>query len=104
VWLSGGGQSFPAESLGARWLGLAGFRQRALPAGRLTLEAMITSPPKVLIISDYRSRQMSAGQRWLNNQIVRRARIRKVVTDGRPWTCMGPLMIPEIERLRAAHP
>jgi hypothetical protein len=25
---------------------------------------------------------------------------RPLETDGRVWTCLGPLMIPEIERLR----
>ena len=35
-----------------------------------------------------------------NHPIVRRTANRQVMTDGRPWTCMGPLMIPEIEHLR----
>lgn len=100
VWVSGGGQSFPAASLGAQWLRLAGYRQRPLPNGRLNLETMLTSPPRILIESDYRSGQMSAGERWLDNPVVRRSPSVKIKTDGRPWTCMGPLMIPEIERLR----
>jgi iron complex transport system substrate-binding protein len=45
---------------------------------------------------------MSGGARWLDHPVVRRAGARQVVTDGRPWTCMGPAMIPEIERLRSA--
>jgi hypothetical protein len=28
--------------------------------------------------------------------------VRSIATDGRPWTCMGPLLIGEIERLRRA--
>ena len=64
---------------------------------------MLTNPPKVLIRSNYRSGQMSAGERWLDNPIIRRSPSRKVVTDGRPWTCMGPLMIAEIERLRSVR-
>jgi iron complex transport system substrate-binding protein len=55
----------------------------------------------VLIKSDYRSNEMSGGERWLAHPIVRHAGARQMVTDGRPWTCVGPLMIPEIERLRA---
>lgn len=101
AWVSGGGQSFSSDSLGARWLRLAGYRQRQLRGGRLTLESMLTNPPKVLIRSNYRSGEMSSGARWLENPIVRRSPSRKVVTDGRPWTCMGPLMIREIERLRS---
>ena len=102
VWVSGGGQSLAANSLGAQWLRLAGYRQRPLTGGRLTLEAMLRNPPKVLIRSNYRAGQMSAGERWLDNPIIRHSPSRKIVTDGRPWTCMGPLMISEIERLRGA--
>lgn len=102
AWVSGGGQSFAPTSLGAQWLRLAGYRQQALPGGRLTFETLLTNPPRTLIRSDYRSGQMSSGARWLDNPIVRKAPSRAVVTDGRRWTCMGPLMIPEIERLRKA--
>jgi iron complex transport system substrate-binding protein len=104
MWVSGGGQSLSGTSLGAEWLRLAGYRQRSLPGGRLTLETMLTAPPKILIRSNYRSGQMSAGERWLDNPIIRRSPSRKVVTDGRVWTCMGPLMMGEIERLRIVRP
>ena len=104
VWVSGGGQSLSGTGLGAEWLRLAGYRQRSLPGGRLSLEMMLTSPPKVLIRSNYRSGQMSAGERWLDNPIIRRSPSRKVITEGRVWTCMGPLMLREIERLRSARP
>jgi iron complex transport system substrate-binding protein len=100
MWISGGGDSFAATSLGAQWLRLAGFRQRGLQGNRATLETLLATPPKVLVQSDYRSGQMSGGSRWLNHPIVRSAGARRIVTDGRPWTCMGPLMIGEIERLR----
>ena len=100
IWISGGGQSLSAGSLGTQWLRLAGFQQRALPGGRATLETLLTSSPKVLIRSNYRAGQMSGGERWLNHPIVRNGPAEQISTDGRPWTCMGPLMIPEIERLR----
>jgi iron complex transport system substrate-binding protein len=102
IWISGGGFSLAPNSLGAQWLRLAGLRQRALPGGRASLETLLTAPPKVLVRSDYRSGQMSGGNRWLANPIVRRSGQRQVATDGRPWTCLGPLMIPEIERLKKA--
>ena len=101
IWISGGGFSLSPESLGAQWLRLAGLRQRPLAGGRATLETLLTNPPRVLIKSDYRSNEMSGGERWLAHPIVRHAGARQMVTDGRPWTCVGPLMIPEIERLRA---
>lgn len=104
IWVSGRGDSLAPGSLGAQWLRLAGLQQRQLPGGKATLETLLTSPPKVLIRSNYRSGQISGGVRWLENPIVRRSGSRRLVTDGRPWTCMGPLMIPEIERLRSAGP
>ena len=103
IWVGGGGQSFPATSLGAQWMRLAGYRQSAVSNGKLSLEDMLTHPPKVLIESNYRSSQMSFGKRWLDNPIIRHSPSRKVATDGRPWTCMGPLMISEIERLKGTQ-
>lgn len=100
MWISGGGFSLAPDSLGAQWLRLAGLRQRPLAGARATLETLLTKPPTIMIRSDYRSGEMSGGNRWLMNPIVRRAGARQIVTDGRPWTCVGPLMIPEIERLK----
>jgi iron complex transport system substrate-binding protein len=100
MWLSGGGQSVAPGSIGAQWLRLAGLRQRSLPGGRVSLETLLVHPPAVLVRSDYRRAQVSSGRRWLAHPIVRRAAARQVTTDGRAWTCMGPLMIAEIERLR----
>jgi iron complex transport system substrate-binding protein len=100
IWISGGGFSLAPDSLGAQWLRLAGFRQRPLAGSRATLETLLTVPPKTLIKSDYRSGEMSGGNRWLAHPVVRGAAARQLVTDGRPWTCLGPLMIPEIARLR----
>ena len=101
IWVSGSGDSLAPGSLGAQWLRLAGLQQRRLPGARVTLETLLTRPPKVLIRSNYRSGQMSGGVRWLAHPIVRQAGTRQQATDGRPWTCMGPLMVPEIERLRS---
>jgi iron complex transport system substrate-binding protein len=100
LWVSGGGISLTPGAIGSQWLRLAGLQQRVLPEGRVTLESLLTKPPKVLVRSNYRAGQMSGGARWLQHPIVQRAGARQLVTDGRPWTCMGPLMIPEIERLR----
>jgi iron complex transport system substrate-binding protein len=56
----------------------------------------------VLLRSDYRSGQYSGEQRWLSHPLAKRPRAaRTIATDGRRWTCMGPPMIAEIERLRA---
>jgi iron complex transport system substrate-binding protein len=100
IWLSGGGQSFSSDGMGAQWLRLAGFRQRFLPGDRASLETLLLRPPQVLVRSDYRAGQVSSGTRWLGHPIVRALKAKAVRTDGRAWTCLGPLMIAEIERLR----
>jgi iron complex transport system substrate-binding protein len=100
IMVSGGGFSVSRGTAAAEWMRLAGFGQRPLQGGRATLETLLIRPPAVLLRSDYRSGQMSAGQRWFDHPIVRRLKSRTVLTDGRPWTCGGPLMIAEIERLR----
>lgn len=100
IWLSGGGQSLAPGSIGAEWLRLAGLEQRALPGGRASLEMLLVRPPAVLVQSHYRRSQVSGGTRWLDHPIVRNAKARRLTTDGRAWTCMGPLLTGEIERLR----
>jgi iron complex transport system substrate-binding protein len=101
IWISGGGQSLSVPSVGADWMRLAGLRQRPLQGARASLETLLTRPPSVLVESSYRRGQVSAGTAWLNHPIIRGVRSRRFQTDGRAWTCMGPLLIPEIERLRA---
>ena len=103
IYLGGGGTSVGADSLGAQWMALGGLRQRSLPAARVSLETLAVSPPSILLRSSYRRSQGSLGQSWLAHPIVRNARSKTVWTDGRAWTCAGPLMVPEVERLRALH-
>jgi iron complex transport system substrate-binding protein len=107
IWLGGGGRTVAAASLAAQWMALAGLRQRQVRGDRVSLEQLLVRPPAVLLRSDYRSGQYSSEQRWLSHPLARRARgALNVATDGRPWTCMGPTLIAEIERLRALirHP
>ena len=101
VWLGGGGRSVPAQGLAADWMRLAGLRQRPLRGDRITLEQLLVSPPAILLRSDYRSSQYSGEQRWLSHPLAEgTGKSRSVPTDGRRWTCMGPLMIHEVLRLR----
>jgi iron complex transport system substrate-binding protein len=101
VWLGGGGRSVSADGLAAQWMGLSGLRQRPLRGDRISLEQLLVRPPAILLRSQYRSGQYSSEQRWLAHPLARRAdRSRNIETDGRLWTCMGPALIPEIERLR----
>jgi iron complex transport system substrate-binding protein len=103
AFLSGAGLSLAPDGLGADWMRLAGFRQRALPGSRLTLETLATTPPKWLMKSNYRARQWDRGQAWLRHPLVRRLQGRMVPTDGRAWTCGGLPMIAEVERLWRAR-
>ena len=102
ILMSGNGGSLQPGSAGVAWLRLAGLAQRPLPEGRATLETLLVRPPAVLVESNYRRGQVSAGTRWLDHPVVRNLKSLRVATDGRAWTCMGPLMIPEIERLKTA--
>jgi iron complex transport system substrate-binding protein len=107
VWLGGGGRTVAAGSLAAQWMALAGLRQRAVAGDRVSLEQLLLRPPAVILRSDYRQGQFSAEQRWLSHPLARSVRgARTIATDGRPWTCMGPLLAEEIERLKALtrHP
>jgi iron complex transport system substrate-binding protein len=101
VWLGGGGRSVGADSLSAKWMALAGLKQRPLLGDRISLEQLLVRPPAILLRSNYRSGQYSGEQRWLDHPLAKGTnRSRTLVTDGRAWTCMGPLMIGEIARLR----
>ena len=85
-------------------MALAGLRQRPLQGDRVSLETLIARPPQILLRSDYRQGQYSSGQRWLTHPAARRPLgARVIATDGRLWTCMGPLLIGEIVRLRGAR-
>ena len=100
IWLGTGGTSVAANGLAAQWMRLAGLRQRPLRGDLVSLEELVVRPPAILLRSEYRSRDFSLGERWLGHPLVRRGASRSLVTDGRRWTCLGPLMIAEVERLR----
>lgn len=101
LWLGGGGQSIEPAGIGGRWLALAGLRQRRVPGGRVDRELLLTAPPTVVLRSDYRGGQYSRGTAWLDHPAIRRLAGRTLTTDGRRWTCMGPLLIGEVGRLRS---
>jgi iron complex transport system substrate-binding protein len=101
IYLSGGGRSLSSTGAGAEWMAAAGLRQRALTGDRVSLETLLIRPPAVLLRSSYRSGEYSAEQRWLSHPLAARAKAaRTLATDGRLWTCMGPLMVREVLRLR----
>jgi iron complex transport system substrate-binding protein len=102
IFLGAGGNSVGGQSVEAQWMRLAGLKQRALPGGRASLEMLATTPPKILLRSTYRRNERSLGQTWLDHPLAKPKASTIVTVDGRPWTCAGPLMIDEVERLRSA--
>lgn len=103
MWVDGAGRSLAAKGLGARWLRLAGLRQVPVRGDRLTLETLLSHSPAVLVQSRYRSGQTSSATAWRRHPAALHAVVGlKLTTEGRRWTCMGPTLLPEILRLRAA--
>jgi iron complex transport system substrate-binding protein len=101
LWIGGGGRTVAAQGLEAQWMALAGYRQRSISGDQVQLEELLARPPAVLLRSDYRQHQYSRAQAWLAHPLAQAAdRSRTLATDGRRWTCLGPLMIEEIEQLR----
>ena len=100
--LGGGGTTTGADGVGAQLLRHAGLVQQDVPAGQVSLERLLAMPPQVIVQTQYRSRQASLGQSWLQHPALKAlpATTRIIAVDGRPWTCMGPLVAPEIARLR----
>ena len=101
IFLGAGGNSVGAQSVEAEWMRLAGLKQRFLAGGRATLEQLATRPPSVLLRSTYRRTERSLGQTWLEHPLASPKASKIVTVDGRPWTCAGPLMVSEVERLRS---
>jgi iron complex transport system substrate-binding protein len=101
IWLGGGGRTVSSGGIEAQWMALAGMRQRAMTGDRVSLETLMLQPPAILLRSDYRQGQYSAGQRWLTHPAAHRPMHSRVIaTDGRLWTCMGPQLVDEVYRLR----
>jgi iron complex transport system substrate-binding protein len=102
--VSGGGLTVAPDGLAAAWLRHAGLVQQAVPRGQVSLERLLSAPPEVLVITRYRSVQTSINQAWLAHPALAALppRVRRLESDGRGWTCLGPMLAPEIARLRAA--
>ena len=101
IFLGAGGNSVGVQSVEAGWMRLAGLKQRYLPGGRASLEMLATRPPAVLLRSAYRRSERSLGQTWLEHPLASPKSSKIVTVDGRPWTCAGPLMLGEVDRLRS---
>ncbi|RZV50977.1 MAG: hypothetical protein EX258_04525 [Sphingomonadaceae bacterium] len=83
-----------------RWLGYAGFDPIAPKAGLSFVEQLATARPETILVSRYRADQYSRNTEWLRHPLTRRLGGERISVDGRAWTCSGPLMLGEIERLQ----
>lgn len=104
LFVGGGGVTIAADGLGAAWLRHAGLIEAPGPRGRVNLERILASPPQVLLVSNYHAGERSNNQAWLNHPALAAlpAGLRRLGTDGRAWTCLGPPVAAEIARLRKA--
>ena len=95
------GMTSSATGLAATFLRYAGLKQQR-NRGAVRLEMILSEPPQVLVHSRYHAGQTSLGALWLQHPAWRRlpASTRQLSTDGRPWTCQGLELAPEIARLR----
>ena len=100
--VSGGGLTIAPDGMAAHWLAHAGLKQQKVPRGQLSLERLLADPPQILVLTRYRAHQVSTNQRWLQHPAFAAlpASMRRITTDGRAWTCLGPGLAGEIARLR----
>ncbi len=99
----GGGVAPAADGLSAAFLRHAGLRQ--MPSSEtMRLEELLEQPPQVLVLSRYRGGQASLNTAWLQHPALARlpVSVRRIETDGRAWTCLGPETAEAVVKLRAA--
>jgi iron complex transport system substrate-binding protein len=101
MFLSGSGQTYPAGSLGAQWLALAGVQNTRSDGYTVRAEDILRDPPPLVIRSTYHASRTSRSHQWLGYRFLAQSRsTRTLRTDGRLWTCAGLSLLPEILRLR----
>lgn len=101
AFLSGGGLTHYEGSLGAAWLALAGLVPPEGLGAQISAERILTNPPPIIVRSNYRQDQASRDNHWIGYRFLERASATRTIrTDGRLWTCAGPLLIAEVARLR----
>ncbi|WP_265529901.1 ABC transporter substrate-binding protein [Sphingomicrobium marinum] len=82
------------------WLGYAGLDAIASRPGLSFVEQIALARPDIILQSRYRADQYSRNTEWQRHPLTRRLAGQRITVDGRAWTCSGPLMLGEIERLQ----
>lgn len=100
LWVGVGGVGMSPEGSTARWLALAGIEPVAAPAGLSRVEQVVASRAPLVLRSRYDAGNYSRAGDYLDHPLVRRAGRSQIDVDGRRFTCSGPLLLDEIERLK----
>ncbi len=103
LFVGGGGVTPGTDGLAADLLQHAGLRQ--MTGGEtVRLEALLAAPPQVLVLSRYHDGEGSMNAAWLRHLALAAlpSTMRRVTTDGRAWTCMGPPVADAVARLRSS--
>lgn len=101
--LIGGSTTAGADGVGAQPLRHAGLVQQDVPAGQVSLERLLAEPPQVIVQTQYRSSRAIAWPKLAAASGAQGA-ARDDAHHHRRWPALdlhGPLVAPEIARLRA---
>lgn len=100
LWIGVGGVGMAPDSATASWLAFAGIEPVAAPAGLSRVEQVVTSDAPLILRSRYDAGNYSRAGAYLDHPLVRKSGRRQIDVDGRRFTCSGPLLLDEIERLQ----
>lgn len=102
LWVGVGGVGQSPDGATARWLALAGIAPVAAVPGLSRVEQVIASDAPLILRNRYDAGHYSRAGAYLDHPLVRSAGRRQIAVDGRRFTCSGPLLLGEIERLKQA--
>ena len=88
------------QTAAAQWLGYAGVRPVLAAPGLSRVEQVVTSNAPIILRSRYDAGSYSQAASYLDHPLVKRAGRLQIAVDGRRFTCSGPLLLDEIERLK----
>jgi iron complex transport system substrate-binding protein len=99
IFLGAGGNSVGVQSVEAEWMRIAGLRQPSA-GGAPVLRCWRYGPPAVCCAQPIGETKDRSGQTWLEHPLASPRMSKIIPVDGRPWTCAGPLMLGEVQRLQ----
>lgn len=100
LWIGTGGVGMGPDGPSARWLSFAGIEPVQAAPGLSRVEQVVTSDAPLILRSRYDAGNYSHAGAYLDHPLVRKSGRRQIDVDGRRFTCSGPLLLAEIERLK----